>query len=153
MSISLPLFSSPGVRAAAARGAPLLHSDLKGVSPTTLISPITELRRGKRVGSSTVTALEILEPCIPVTRMFLRAGFPAAEVERGVATALKVSCVHVSLPLSRSYSPGEEPGSTQIRSANATGKRKIFSYYLRLGGVRHYQVCSLDDVQRVQFES
>ena len=51
----LPCFSGPGVRAAAARGVSILHSGLKGVSPTSLTSPNTELRGGKGVGSSTVT--------------------------------------------------------------------------------------------------
>ena len=69
------------------------------------------------------------------------------EAERGVAIALKVSRVHLSLPSSRSYSPGGEPGGAQIRSATAAGERQICSYYVCSRGVRRYQMCSLDGVQ------
>ena len=55
MSTSLPCFSGPGVRTAAATGVSILHSGLKGVFPTTLTSSNTELRGGKGVGSSTAT--------------------------------------------------------------------------------------------------
>ena len=48
MSTSLTCFSSTGVRAAAARGVPILHSVLEGVSLTNLISPNTELREERR---------------------------------------------------------------------------------------------------------
>ena len=74
MSISLPCFRSPEVRVVAAKGVPILHSDLDGVFPTSLISPNTELRGGKGVGSSTVTAPGTFESCIPVTHMFLGVG-------------------------------------------------------------------------------
>ena len=89
MSISLPCFSSPGVRAATARGVSILQSDLEGIFPANLISPNTEPRGGKGVGSSTVTAPKTFESCLPVAHMFFGGGFPAAKVERGVATALE----------------------------------------------------------------
>ena len=41
MSTSLQCLSSLGVKAAAARGFSILHLDLKGVSPTNLMSPNT----------------------------------------------------------------------------------------------------------------
>ena len=91
MSTSLPCFSSPGVRAVAARGVPILLSDLEEGFPTNLVSPNTELRGGKGFGSSTVTAPEAFESHIPVTHTFLGGGggVRTAEVERGVATTLE----------------------------------------------------------------
>ena len=74
MSTCLPRFSSPGVRAAAARGVPILHSDLEEVFPTNLVFPNTELEGGKGVGSSIVTVPKTFESCIPVTHMFLEGG-------------------------------------------------------------------------------
>ena len=75
MSTSLPCFSGPGIRAAAARGG--------GTNPTRgsrggfayeLNFPNTELRGGKGVGSSTVTTPRTFELCKPVANMFLRGG-------------------------------------------------------------------------------
>ena len=63
-----------GVRAATARGVPILHSDLEGVFPTNSISPDTELRGGRGVGSSTVTVPETFESIVPVTYIFLGGG-------------------------------------------------------------------------------
>ena len=74
MFTSLPCFSSPGVRAAAARGVSILHSGLEGVFPTNLIPPNTELIGGRGIGSSTLTTPETFESCIPVANMFLRGG-------------------------------------------------------------------------------
>ena len=66
ISTSLPCFSSRGVRAAAASGVPILHSDLERVFSTNLISPNTELREGK--------GPETFQSCIPVKHMFLEGG-------------------------------------------------------------------------------
>ena len=74
MSTSLPCFSSPGVRAVAARGVPILLSVLEEGFPTNLVSPNTELRGGNGVGSSTVTAPETCESYIPATQIFLGGG-------------------------------------------------------------------------------
>ena len=85
----LPCFRSPGVRAAATRAVLILQLDLEGVFSRKEISLSTKLRGGKGVGSKTVTAYETFQSYIPVTHKFFGGGFPAAEVERGVATALK----------------------------------------------------------------
>ena len=71
-STSLPCFSGPGVREAAARGVSTLHSDLEGLFSTNWIFSNTELRGGKEVCSSTVTAPGTFESCTPVVHMFLR---------------------------------------------------------------------------------
>ena len=47
--------------------------------------------------------------------------------------------MHPSLPSSRSYNPGGEPGGAQIRSATAAGERQICSYYVCFRGVRHIE--------------
>ena len=71
ISTLLPCFSGPEVRAAAARGDPILYSDLEGVFPAKSISPNTDLRGEKGVGSGTVTIPDTFESCIRVTHMFL----------------------------------------------------------------------------------
>ena len=74
MSTSLPSLSGAGVRAATARGVPILHSGLEGIFPTDLIPPNTELRGGKGIGSSTVTTPGTFKSFKPVAHMFLRGG-------------------------------------------------------------------------------
>ena len=86
---SLPCFSSPGVRAAAARGVPILNSGLEGIFPTNLISLNTELRGGKGIGSSTVTTPETVASCIPVAHMFLRRGISCGGGGMGCRNCLK----------------------------------------------------------------
>ena len=57
---------------AAARGIPILYSDLEGVFSAKSISPNTDLRGEKGVRSgTTVTIPETFESCIRVTHMFL----------------------------------------------------------------------------------
>ena len=93
VSTFLPYCSGPGVRVAAARGLPILHSGVEEVFPTNLISLNIEMRGGRGVGSSILTTPETFELCKRAAHMFLRGGGggPAAEVEVecGVATALK----------------------------------------------------------------
>ena len=66
---SLVVLQSPWSHGSCCQGVPALHSGLEGGFPTNLISPDTELREGKEVGSSTVTAPEAFET-MSVTHMF-----------------------------------------------------------------------------------
>ena len=89
MSIFLPCFRGPGVREAAAREVPIIHSDLEGVFPTNLISLNTELRGGKGVGSSTVTTLGTFETLKLVAHMFLRGGISCGGGGMGCRNCLR----------------------------------------------------------------
>ena len=67
-------------------GVLVLHSDLEGGFPTKVISPNTELREGKGVGSSTVTVPETFEMIpsdMPVTHMFPGGALEPERGERG----------------------------------------------------------------------
>ena len=116
MPTSLPCFRSPGFRAAAARGVQILHLDLKGGFPINLIAPNTELRGGKRIGSSTVTGPGTFESCIPVTHMLMGGGGGSCGgVGMGYCNCLKkVGRALVLFPFSHFYNPSGEPDSTQI---------------------------------------
>ena len=96
MSTSLPCFSGSGIRAAAARGVPILHAGLEGVFSTKCISSNTELRGGKGVGSSTVTTPGIFELCKPVAHMFLRRGISCGGGRMECPNCLKRSVARMS---------------------------------------------------------
>ena len=101
MFTSLPCFSKPGARAAAAKGVPFLHSDIEGGFPTNLIFPNTELKEGNGVGPSIVkvpVTFEAMPPDMPVMHKLRRGGGGSCG---GGGTGCrncpkKVSYVHVS---------------------------------------------------------
>ena len=90
MYIYFPCFSSLGVRAVShCQGGTKPTLRPRGGFPTNLISPKTELRGGKGVGSSTVAAPETFESCISVTHMFLRGKIPCCRGAPGCRNCLK----------------------------------------------------------------
>ena len=138
MSTSLSCFSGPWVGAAAARGAPILHAGLEGGFLTNGISPNTELRGGKGVGSSigsnAVTTPGTFEFCKLVVHMFLRGEISCVGGGMGCPNCLKRLVARLS-PCLR-LAPTVPAGSRVARK---------FDQLLLRGNVRFVPIMSVPD--------